>query len=68
MVKNLLANTECTSSIPVPGRSHMPGSNKSRVQQLPRLQAATAKARVPRARAPQREKPHSEKPENRDEE
>ena len=65
VVENPPANAGDMGSIPGPGRSHMPRSNKARVPQLlslcsrarePQLLspcAATTEARVPRARAPQ---------------
>ena len=37
VVKNLPANAGDTGSIPGPGRSHMPWSNKAHVLQLPSL-------------------------------
>ena len=49
MVKNPIANTEGAGSIPDPGRSHMPWSNKAHVPQLLSL--------CSRARALQQEKP-----------
>ena len=69
MVKNLPANAGDVGSIPGPGRSHMPWSNKARAPPLlslhsrahaPQLlspRAATTEAGTPRARAPQQEKP-----------
>ena len=69
MVENPPANAGDTGSIPGPGRSHMPWSNRAHVPQLlslrsrasapqpPNLRAATTEARVPRARALQQEKP-----------
>ena len=69
VVKNSPANAGDMDSIPGPGRSHMPWSNKARVPQLlslcsrahePQLlslHAATTEARAPRVCAPQQEKP-----------
>ncbi|KAJ8790001.1 hypothetical protein J1605_004753 [Eschrichtius robustus] len=69
VVKNPPANAGDRGSIPGPGRSHVPRSNKARVPQLlslhsrarePQLlspHAATTEARVPRDRARQQEKP-----------
>ena len=63
------ANAGDTGSIPGPGRSHMPQSNKAYAPQLlslrsralkPQLlslRATTTEARVPRPRALQQEKP-----------
>ena len=68
-MKNPPANVGDTGSIPGPGRSHMPWSNKARVPQLLSLHSrarkpqllsphtTTTEARVPRAHAPQQEKP-----------
>ena len=69
MVKNPPANTGDTGSIPGPGRSHMPWSNKvcapqllslrSRAHepQLLSLRAKTAESRAPGAHALPQEKP-----------
>ena len=69
VVKNPPANAGDRGSIPGPGRSHMPQSNKARAPQLlslrsrarePQLlspRATTTEARVPRACALQQEKP-----------
>ena len=69
MVKNPPANSGDTGSIPGPGRSHMPRSNKAHVPQLlslgsrahePQLlspRATTTEVQAPRAGAPQQEKP-----------
>ena len=67
-VENPPANAGDMGSIPGPGRSHMPQSNKACAQLLslcsiarePQLlspHATTTEDRVPRARAPQQEKP-----------
>ena len=69
VVKNPPTNAGDTGSIPGPGRSHMPQSNKAHVPQLlslhsrarePQLlspHAATTEACAPRAHALQQEKP-----------
>ena len=60
VVKNPPARGRGMGSIPGPGRSHMPWSNKACVPQLLSPPAATAEACLPRARAPHREKPLQE--------
>ena len=57
--KNLPCNARNTSSIPGPGRSHMPQSDRARVPQLMSSHslAVTTEDRMPGARAPQLEKP-----------
>ena len=69
VVKNPPANAGDMGSIPGPGRSHMPWSNKSHAPQLLRLRsgacelqllslyATTTEAHMPRACALQQEKP-----------
>ena len=49
LVKNLPANAGDTGSIPGPGRSHMPRSNKASVPQILNLCAAATEACMPRA-------------------
>ena len=56
VVKHLPRNEKDTGSIPGPGRSHMPQSNRACVLQLLNPCTATTEAHVPRACAPQ-EKP-----------
>ena len=68
-VKNLPTNAGDSSSIPDPGRSHMPGSNLTRWPQLLSLwsraqelqllspSATTTEAQCPGACAPQQKKP-----------
>ena len=46
-----------TGSIPGPGRSHMPQSNKAHAPQLLSPRATTTEARTPGAHALQQEKP-----------
>ena len=57
--KNPPCNARNTSSIPGPGRSHMPQSNRARVPQLMSSHSlvVTTEDRMPGARAPQLEKP-----------
>ena len=66
IVKNLPANAGDMGSIPGPGRSHMPQSNKAREPQLLSSRATTTE--VPRAPAPQQENHCNEKPTHRNEE
>ena len=56
-VKNPLHTARDTSSIPGPGRSHMPQGNWVHVPQLPSPHATTTEALAPRACAPPQEKP-----------
>ena len=66
VVKNPPASAEDTGSIPDPGRSHIPWSNKARVPQLlslcSRARQLQLQSQRPRARAPQQENHCDEKP------